>query len=419
MKCQMKTIILFYFCMIVFLNLNLRLKSEEPKIKPILQSDPIVLKKIEELGENEIVLLPPAKVLGEFNEVAKKFKLDINGPGIRNYCLKMAWAEDRKRAFFCGGNHGVPHGLNDIWEYDLASNTWLLLWAPDDFTRGKNAGNWQDAILKDGVLQSKRGATVQASHTWDQLTYDPEIQALLWMTTWNIKEDLVKVGLLDQVNKDNKHSIPLWSYYPGTNTWKPLGVGQKLMNPDNASLLCYIPELHATISYGKGSGYKTYLWDNRKDQWSLFCDRPSVGQGPGDEMISCYDTKNKVVIAVSADQRGGGTYHFDPAKKTWIMTTIYEAGKMPNAHDSSSIIGSDPKTGTCILFTNDKKTFGFWSYDVVEKKWAKLIPKGDMPLEVIDPRKGYNGYFDPARNVFILFKDAGREVRAYRFKKAK
>jgi hypothetical protein len=28
----------------------------------------------------------------------------------------------------------VPHKINDVWEYDLASNTWVLLWEPDPDT---------------------------------------------------------------------------------------------------------------------------------------------------------------------------------------------------------------------------------------------------------------------------------------------
>lgn len=148
----------------------------------------------------------------------------------------------------------MPHGLNDIWEYDLSSNTWSLLWAPEDFTR-KSWGKWEDAIVKEGILQSKRGSTVQAAHTWDQLTYDAEIGALVWLTAWNI-EGLLPKDVSEQWKKENRHPVPLWGYYPGTNTWKPLGVGQKPTQGNNASLLCYIPELNGTIYYGKGTGYK-------------------------------------------------------------------------------------------------------------------------------------------------------------------
>lgn len=382
------------------------------QIKP----DPAVVAKLEALGENEIVKLTQANIVGAFNDVARKYGLDRNGPGIREYCLKMPWAEDRKRAFYCGGNHGVPHGLNDIWEYDLPANTWNLLWAPEDFTRNAGRGKWEDAIIKDGILQSKRGATIQASHTWDQLTYDPEIKALVWLTAWNIDENMKNVGLLERwKSKENRHPVPLWGYYTETNSWKPLGVDQNPTLPNNASLLCYIPELHGTIYYGKWD-YKTLLWDNRTGKWSLFCARQ---QGPSDEMLSCYSAKNKVVVAVCSSDKGGGTYYFDPAQKTWSTAVPYEAGKTPKAYDFTAVIGDDPVTGTCLLFTNDKETFGFWAYDVGAKQWTRLMPKGDMPQAGPDPTHGYNGYFDPVRSVFVLFKNAGREVWAYRYKKIK
>lgn len=386
------------------------------EIKPKLAPNAAVEAIIGKLGDNEIVKLPPAQVTGDFNDVARKYALDKNGPGIRNYCLKMAWAEDRQRALYCGGNHGVPHGLNDIWEYDLPSNTWQLLWAPEDFTR-KPWGKWEDAVLKDGVLQSKRGATVQAAHTWDQMTYDPEIKALVWLTAWNIAGNLQSIGLLERWQKENRHTVPLWGYFPETNSWKPLGVGQNPTQGNNASLLCYVPELNGSIYYGKGTGFKTFLWDSRADKWSLCCAQPAEGQGPGNEMLSCYDARNKVVVAVCSSGKDGGTYQFSPTKKAWSLAVPCEVGKMPKAYDFTAVIGSDPGTGTCLLFTNDKETFGFWSFDVAAKQWRRLTPKGETPQA--DPRRGYNGYFDPARNVFVLIKDAGREVWAYRYQKAR
>lgn len=134
-------------------------------------------------------------------------------------------------------------------------------------------------------------------------------------------------------------------------------------------------------------------------------------------MLSCYEAKHKVVVAVCSSDKGGGTYHFDPAQKTWALTVPYEAGKMPKAYDFTAVIGNDPTTGTCLLFTNDKETFGFWSYDAGAKQWTRLLPKGEMPQA--NQGRGYNGYHDPARNVFVLFKNAGREVWAYRYKMAK
>jgi hypothetical protein len=383
------------------------------EVKPVLAPVAGVVARVRALKKNELAKLPIASVAGNFNDIARKYKLEKNGPGIRDYCLKMPWAADRKRALFCGGNHGVPHGLNDIWEYDLPSNTWYLLWAPDDFTR-KPWGRWKDAVIKDGVLQSKRGATAQAAHTWDQVTYDPEMGALIWLTAWNIGSNLKSVGLLEKWKKENRHKVPLWAYYPAKNKWKPLGVGQSPKRANNASLLCYIPELKGTIYYGKW-GYKTFLWVAATDKWKPLAGR---GHGPGSEMLSCYDSTNKVVVALASNSKGGGTYHFDPAKKAWSRAAVHEAGKTPQGMDMFAVIGHDPASGHCLLYTNrgSAKTKGFWAYDAKAAKWSKLNPTG-AKLPTGGRRKPlFNGYFDPARNVFVLFRGGGREVWAYRYK---
>ncbi|PCJ52374.1 MAG: hypothetical protein COA79_23775 [Planctomycetota bacterium] len=384
----------------------------ENKIKPVLKAKVKILKKIKLLKENEIIKLPLATVAGNFNAIAKKYNLDKTGPGIRDYCLKMPWAADRKRAMYCGGNHQVPHGLNDIWEYDLPSNTWYLLWAPEDFNRRKDVGQWKDAIMKDGVLQSKRGATAQAAHTWDQLTYDPKIKALIWLTSWNISANLKSVGLLEKFEKENRHPVPLWAYYPGKNKWKALGIGQNPKRASNGSLLCYIPELHGTIYYGPRD-LKTFLWSAKTDKWKLFA--PKKG-GPPREMISCYEGKSKLIIAVSVHSKWlntSGTYHFNVRKKEWIKSVSYKPEEMPYGTDREMVISADSKNGVCILFTNTKESFGFWLYEVSKKKWTKLNPKG---FNLPPVRRGYNGYFDPARNVFVLFENAGKNIWIYRYK---
>lgn len=383
-------------------------KLVEPALAPV----PEVEAAIRSLKPNQIIKLPEATITGDFNDIARHYRLDKTGPTVRNYCLKMAWAADRKRALFCGGNHGTPHGLNDIWEYDLPSNTWLLLWAPDDFTR-KPHGRWEDAIIKDGVLQSKRGATARASHTWDQMTYDPEIGSLVWLTAWNIEGFLRKHGLAEQLQAENRHHIPLWGYSPSKNQWTPLGLDQKTTQGKNASLLCYIPGLNGVIYYGKGTAYKTFLWDNRTDKWSLYCERPEVGQSPMDEMISCYDPKNKLVVAVRASNKhGGGTYHFDPASKSWRRTVRWGEAEMPLAQDMDAVIGCDPATGQSIVFANMSASFGFWAYRPDTTQWRKLAPEGDIPVKV--PKRFFNGYFDLERGVFVLFLNAGKQVWAYR-----
>src|SRR5262245_41005414 len=92
-----------------------RLAASE-KIEPTLAPDPEVTKILDGLGDNSLAVLPPTKVTGEFNDLARLFQLDKRGPMGRDFTIKMVWAPERRRALFCGANHGSPHRLNDCWE---------------------------------------------------------------------------------------------------------------------------------------------------------------------------------------------------------------------------------------------------------------------------------------------------------------
>ena len=96
-------------------------------VEPKLQRNADVIRRLEAIEPNHGVLLGEAAVVGDLNETARKYNLDKTGPRARDFTLKMCWAPDRKRALFCGANHGVPHRLNDVWEFDLPSLTWVML----------------------------------------------------------------------------------------------------------------------------------------------------------------------------------------------------------------------------------------------------------------------------------------------------
>jgi hypothetical protein len=118
------------------------------------------------------------KTTGPINDTMKKLGLHERGPKPRNYCRKWVWAPDRKRALFCGANAGVPHRFNDVWEYDLASNTWGLLYEPDaDFNavrqmkpEQKSAFNKTVPMVKDGILMTSKGAPFDPIHSLWQIT---------------------------------------------------------------------------------------------------------------------------------------------------------------------------------------------------------------------------------------------------------
>lgn len=386
-------------------------------ILPALRPDPAVEKILAGLGDNTAALLPPAAVVGEFGPIARQFGLDKNGPQGRDFSIKMAWMPDRKRAFFCGANHGSPHRLNDAWEHDLPSNTWALLYDPDynDSNRAKNlpaAG----VTLRDGILVTARGGPVHVAHTWWGLTYDPELKAALWMCVWpgyGMKEKLehVKAGE-SQLYK----GPPLWAFFPAEKRWQPL-LSQEPY-PKRVGLagsLQYLPELRGSLWYQRDAG--TWLFDSRNNGWkSLSPNMNGLSAVGGIENVMCFDTKNRVLIAHRGNDAGDDqrfvvkrTYHFDVAANSWTQTVEDRNG--PVGHDARTLFYYDPIGEVGLLFERPRKKL--WAYSVTRKKWTELAPLG----AAVPDWKRAIGYFDEARNVLVLLQ--GREAWVYRYRKAR
>jgi hypothetical protein len=112
-------------------------------------------------------------------------------------------------------------------------------------------------------------------------------------------------------------------------------------------------------------------------------------------MVHCPD--RKLLIGCSRDKEGGRTVHYDIEKKTWERI---EAGKeAPGGHTSFTPCGYDTVGKMMLLYDQSRNAKIFWGYDPGEKKWRKLTPKGPPPPK---SRGKVIGYYDPARNVFVL-----------------
>jgi hypothetical protein len=401
-------------CLALILTSSVGRAAEE--IRPSLRPDPAVEKILDGLGENSAALLPSATVVGEFGPLAKEFRLDRDGPQGRDFTIKMAWMPDRRRAFFCGANHGSPHRLNDAWEYDLSSNTWSLLYDPDynDSNRAKNlpaAG----VVLKDGILVTAKGGPVHVAHTWWGLTYDPQLKAAVWMCVWpsyGMPEKLAHVKAdASQLYK----GPPLWTFFPAERKWRPLL--SKDPYPQKIGLagsLEYIPDLHGSLWYQRDNG--TWLFDSKANSWkNLKPEMNGLSAIGGIENVMCYDSKNKVLVAHRGNDEGEDqrlvvkrTYHYDVAANSWSKTVEDKNG--PVGHDARTLFYYDPIGEVCLLFERPRKKL--WAYSVPQKKWTELTPRG----AAIPDWKRTIGYFDEAHNAFVLLQ--GKDVWAYRYKPA-
>jgi len=379
-----------------------------------LAADPVVGKILDSLGAGASAELPAARTAGDLNEVARRYNLHKKGPGGRNYCVEMVWMADRKRAIYCGANHGSPHRLNDVWEYDLPSNTWVCLYGPDDLRKGDEA--FTKAEFRNGALVTPRGGPVVMGHQWCQSTYDPATGTMYFNSQW-------PMGYFPQDIQDkyksaeNLHHPPLWSFRPAEGKWKPVFPAGKPVPSEGAAqnrYLQFVPALKGLFFADADDGMGSWVFNPETRLWKelLPGDDKSKKANSNPDLpfrlgMKAYCPDRKLLVICSSEQGGDGrTVQYDFAANKWTQTA--SGADIPCGHPSFTPCGYDPLGGAVLLYDQRRESCALWAYDVAGKKWAKVAPKGPAPPEggkVI-------GYFDPERNAFVL--DQGGKVWVYR-----
>ena len=380
---------------------------------PKLDPKPAVREQLAALKPNQARLLGKADIVGEFNDTAKKYELHKTGPKGRDFTIKMCWAPERGRALFCGANHGVPHWLNDVWEFDLPSLTWAMLYAPD-LPRGYGdlGKDTSDVEFQSGILITKRGGPAVIAHTWWGLTYDPREKALLFMNTWvtDRKKAVRDLGGDPAALYDGP---PLWAFFPAEARWKPLKAAKPYPVAIFGGMLEYVPELGGSVWHANNWQTRgTWLHDFGTGAWK---DLKANGGGkafekeaPEPEQIGYHDPKRKRLVV----QRHHDTHHYDIQKNEWkkVLTGDKDDGKSPYGHDARSVFYHDPASGHGLLVQFQTNTV--WAYDPDAVAWTKLAPEGD-PMPTGGKRLAY---LDPAANALVVTD--GPTVWAYRYRAA-
>lgn len=385
--------------------------------EPVLSPDTELLAKIEALPDNTWLKLPPCKTTGDMGVISKDPDYKRIGPRVRDYCNRLVWAPERKRALYTGGGHNI-HPWNDVWEFDLASNTWVCLYGADPVPPRLGPGKeteaeaWYKAnsVVKDGVVRTPRGGPLRPCHTWWSLCYDPDLKRMLFLESHKgffcvDKAALAKAHGLDpkdpmfQTYGSGPGEAWLFAFYPETREWKE--VLTKVPKARESSLLEYLPETK-TIWWASG---KTYLYDATKKNWNPVPKNGATGGG-----ATAYDPDTKKVVATV----GLETWVFDCTTSTWTQA-------LKDAPDGTIIphgtFNYDTAAKKFVLYTHlpikDKPNAGarLWLYDVKENKWTAPAPQGDCPKV-----GNVAGYYDAARNVTVIYSNS--ETWVYRCKRA-
>ena len=398
---------LLAFAMVWFLPVVVA--SATDSTEPALEPDTAVLAKLEALGDNSCCILDGTRIIEDLGDFAKGWhRMKETGPTGRDFTIKMVWMPDRKRAFFCGANHNSPHRFNDAWEYDLASNTWVLLYTPDYNDRGPiTDDDKQTLVLQDGWLRTKKGGPAHPAHTWWGLTYDPKLKAALWYCAWPPYRLQDKLDAIGAAKEDLYPGPPLWAFHPSEKRWEPIPTEKPWPRNAFGASLEYIPELGGSLWQYRDH---TWLFDAEERSWNLLCaEKASLPI----ETLVCYDPGRDLLIAHRGPVK-------DSLPRTWHMSLkggmpsdweqVLEAADLPNGHDARSWMYFDPVSKVALLY--ERETKAIWSYNPDEKKWTELAPQGPPPP--FEPRERVIAYMDLARGVFVVI-GYGR-VWCYRYR---
>lgn len=393
---------------LLFCGLSLAGAADPPKVEPGLEPDVKIIKTLQDLGDNSSAMLTGLKTVGDWNAVTKEYGMERTGPTGRDYTNRAVWMSDRKRAFFCGANHGSPHRLNDAWEYDLASHTWVMLFAPDpNNAKGvMEIKEFDVAGTKLKYVQTQRGGPTHYGHTWWAFTYDPGMKAALWMNV-HIGETPAKYIEKETGSKEGIYAgPPMWAFLPWEKKWKMVFSPPPYPKVPYAAQMEYVPDLGGPVLVsGNWSGDGTWLYSGKDNAWKQL--KKNTNE-PIYESLMAYDRENKVLVVQEPNK---ATFHYDIKSNQW--TKVLDPGKdspdAPTDHDARTQMYYDPIGKVCLLY--DASMPGvMWSYGVKDKKWTRNKVNGPEGL------KGrIIAYFDEAHNVFVV--NVGSSTWVYRHKK--
>ena len=424
---------------------------------PPYDDDPAIAKMFEQLGSRASLVLPPVKVdAGDLS----MHGMEKYGPGQRDYCNKMVYAPPRETALYAGGNHQVPHRMNDVWEYHLGSNTWHLLYAPDGGNAGKHKGAyfltsrtlvrdpdkdltdreqeqieayrewWTEHVaLRDGHLATTRGGPVMPAHTWDALCYDPRAGRLIWGMGANPAAQLTTQAyfsgkpLAELEKLTDPDYTPMWMFDPQKRTW----IHYRTARPHAqlrgmGATMAYLPDLGKNLWYVAAQNvsphaFEMWLFDAVADRWTEL--EPNGGKSiatlavdekvaPMAEQQTAYSARHKKLVAVLRHD----TFVYDVPADRWSKVATDER---IFGHDAHSVFAYDEHADVFLLAFPPEgrgKQLRLAAFSLATGRWETIEPAG--PGIPAIQYGGYTGYFDPRHNGLVVQGRYSDQVWVYR-----
>jgi hypothetical protein len=372
----------------------------------------------------------------------------------------MAYAPDRQTALYAGGNHQVPHRMNDVWEYHLGSNTWHLLYGPDGGNPSKHKGAyfltsrtlvrdpqkqlsdkekeqiaaykvwWKEhVVLQDGHLATVQGGPIMPAHTWDAFCYDARAKKLLWgmgaSPAAQLSTHAYYTGkTVEELTKETDPNYsPMWMFDPNERKWIHYRTSKtRAQLRGMGATMTYLPDVGKELWYVSAqnvspAAYEMWLFDAVDDHWTEL--KPNAGKSisqlatkdkiaPMAEQQTAYSVKHKTLLAVDKHN----TYAYNVAANEWSKLVSDER---IYGHDAHSVFAYDERADVFLLAfapNGRGKDLQLAAFSLETKRWEIIKPNG--PAIPATKYGSYTGYYDPLHNVFVIQGRYSDQIWVYR-----
>ncbi len=319
-----------------------------------LADEPSIISLLKRIKPASGIQLPEFSIKAPYGGLDAYENFKSYGPGIRDYSMKWVYASDRGSALYAGANHGVPHKFDDVWEYFLGSNTWVLLHAPDTDAR--------------------------PLHTWWGLTYDPKHSRLYWMapqtsvSNWALVENNANPPL---VYFEPSNPSAGWRYLPTTPAIKA----------GTSAALEYIPDSDSLVLWARAwNGAGLQQLDTKSRKWKQLISHDEAyhnlqDTSPRPEALVGYNPKHHTLVGFV--DKDVFSYSFSTNKWSKVGSNILPV----DVKDNISSMAYDPKRDLYFLVSKGE----LFTFDPTNNRVKNITPnnfpnRGKLLMLYVDQR---------------------------------